>query len=231
MRDRFERIEDYNEVAGSMAEPYRAVAAVGFPEALSRDGYRHLRALFESGLRCGILTILVCDESKPWPSDMPLPGGEKVMQIRIDDDGNWHLQSEGLESLPFEPAESPPVSLRSALIEKIGTAAVAASRVEIPLESILSEADQGQGSTDDGISIVVGSQGANRALSLQLGEGVRQHVLIAGKTGSGKSTLLHSIITSGRITIVPTNCSSTCWTSRKALSSNPTPKAVCHTLA
>ena len=71
LRDRFERIEDYNEVAGSMAEPYRVVAAVGFPEGLSRDGYRHLRALIESGLRCGIFTILVCDESKPWPSDMP----------------------------------------------------------------------------------------------------------------------------------------------------------------
>ena len=44
---------------------------------------------------------------------------------------------------------------------------------------------------------MIGSQGANRSLSLQLGEGVQQHVLIAGKTGSGKSTLLHSIITSG----------------------------------
>ena len=59
LRDQFERIEDYNEVAGSMAEPYRAVAAVGFPEGLSRNGVRHLRALIESGLRCGIFTVLV----------------------------------------------------------------------------------------------------------------------------------------------------------------------------
>ena len=44
---------------------------------------------------------------------------------------------------------------------------------------------------------MIGSQGANRSLNLALGEGVRQHVLIAGKTGSGKSTLLHSIISSG----------------------------------
>ena len=197
LRDRFERIEDYNEVAGSMAEPYRVIAAVGFPEGLTRDSYRHLRALIHSGLRCGIFTILVCDESKPWPADIPLPTGENLLQLRIDDDAKWHLDSEGLERLPFEPAPLPPAEMRSDLVENIGVAAVAASRVEIPLGHILSASDEGTGSTTDGIEIVVGSQGANRKLRLSLGEGVQQHVLIAGKTGSGKSTLLHSIITSG----------------------------------
>ena len=63
---------------------------------------------------------------------------------------------------------------------------VAASRVEIPLESILSADQEATGRPTDGIDIAIGSQGANRTLSLDLGEGVRQHVLIAGKTGSGK---------------------------------------------
>lgn len=197
LRDRFERIEDYNEVAGSMAEPYRAVAAVGLPEGLSRDGYQHLRALIESGVRCGIFTVLVCDESKPWPSDIPMPSGEKVLQLKIDQRGNWRLQADELDELPFVPEASPPVAMRRELVENIGKAAVAASRVEIPLDTILSAETQASGSTSDEIDIVIGSQGANRSLSLELGEGVCQHVLIAGKTGSGKSTLLHSIITSG----------------------------------
>ncbi len=197
LRDRFERIEDYNEVAGSMAEPYRAVAAVGFPEGLTRESYRHLRALLESGLRCGIFTVLVCDREKPWPADMPLPGGEKVLQLDIDDGGQWHLRSEGLDQLPFSPPPPPANSLRMELVDQIGRAAVAASRVEIPLDQILSKEQAGRGCTDDGIEIAIGSQGANRSIALGLGEGVKQHVLIAGKTGSGKSTLLHSIITSG----------------------------------
>ncbi len=197
LRDRFERIEDYNQVAGSMAEPYRAVAGVGLPEGLTREGYKHLRALIESGLRCGIFTILVCDSSKKWPADMPLPGGDKMLQLSIDGESNWQLESDGLQGLPFVPAPLPPVAMRNELIEKIGAATVAASRVEIPLDSILSAADEGKGSTADEIAIPIGSQGANRSLLLDLGEGVRQHVLIAGKTGSGKSTLLHSIITSG----------------------------------
>ncbi len=197
LRDRFERIEDYNELAGTMAEPYRLVAAVGFPEGLSRESYRHLKALLQSGLRCGIFTVLVCDESRPWPSDMPMPTGEQILSLRLDGDGQWSLDLEGLRDLPFEPASLPPASLRNELVERIGQAAVDASRVEIPLQDILSPSNEGAGRTDDGIEIVIGSQGANRSLRLQLGEGVRQHVLIAGKTGSGKSTLLHAIITSG----------------------------------
>lgn len=202
LRDRFARIEDYNGVAGSMAEPYRAVAAVGFPEGLTRDGFRHLRALLESGLRCGIFTVLVCDRSKAWPTDMPAPSGEKVLQLEIDDSGAWHLNCDGLDRLPFQPMTAPNNSLRTQLVDSIGTAAVAAARVEIPLEQILSPGPQARdlqakGRTDDGIQILIGSQGGNRSLSLRLGEGVKQHVLIAGKTGSGKSTLLHCIITAG----------------------------------
>lgn len=197
LRDQFERIEDYNRQAGSMAEPYRAIAAVGFPSGLSREGHVHLRALVESGLRCGIFTILVVDDANPWPSDMPLPSGEKVLSLRIDAGGTWSLLQDGLDDLPLIPADDPPTSIRPALIERIGSDAVAASRVEIPLAGLLPVETSGTGSTADGISIVVGSRGANRGQAVQLGEGVRQHVLIAGKTGSGKSTLLHDIITSG----------------------------------
>ncbi len=196
LRDRFERIEDYNQVAGSMSEPYRAIAAVGFPEALSRGAYSHLRALVESGLRCGIFTILVCDKSKAWPSDMPVPSGEKVLELEINEQGDWHLLAAGLQQIPFAPACPPPQAIRNELIKHIGTAAVSASKVKVPLHNVLSAADEGKGSSDNGLSIVIGSQGANRSLALELGEGVRQHVLIAGKTGSGKSTLLHSIISS-----------------------------------
>ena len=196
LRDRFERIEDYNEVAGSMAQPYRVIAAVGFPEGLSRIGYGHLCALIESGLRCGVLTLLVCDRTKAWPTDMPIPSGDKVIELEISDSGQWRLLASGFQDMPFEPAKAPAKSIREELVHQIGSATVAASKVEIPLHSLLSATTGGSGSSDDGLRIVIGSQGANRTLSLQLGEGVRQHVLIAGKTGSGKSTLLHSIITS-----------------------------------
>ncbi|MDA8745295.1 FtsK/SpoIIIE domain-containing protein [Rubripirellula amarantea] len=197
LRDRFERIEDYNLVAGSMAVPYRAITGIGLPSGLSREGYKHLNAIINSGLRCGIFTILVCRDDQPWPTDMPIPSGSNVMQVRIKEDQGVHLEVPGLEHLALEPLSSPPPNLRDSLVEKIGVATVNASRVEIPLDQVLTSVIEGSGETNSGINIPVGSQGANRTLSLDLGEGVRQHVLIAGKTGSGKSTLLHSIITAG----------------------------------
>ncbi|OUW84865.1 MAG: hypothetical protein CBD74_03940 [Saprospirales bacterium TMED214] len=197
LRDRFERIEDYNRVAGSMAEPYRAVAAVGFPESLSRESYRHLLALLESGLRCGVFTILICDRQKPWPPETPLPDTDKILSLSIDDLGEWQLKSEGMENLPFEPIAAPSAQTRDELVDQVGKAAVAAASVEIPMAHVLSGCEPATGSTGKGIQIPIGRQGANRSLCIELGTGVQQHVLIAGKTGSGKSTLLHSIIMSG----------------------------------
>ncbi len=203
LRDRFARIEDYNAVAGPMAEPYRCVAAIGLPEGLSREGYKYLRALLESGNRCGVMTLLVCDSTKPWPNDMPLPCRDRMLGLNIDDRGDWRLEYESLSTFALVPETSPPVSIRSELAQSIGKAAAAAARVEIPLTSLLPSETDGNQSTRNEVRIPVGSQGANRTLSLQLGEGVRQHTLIAGKTGSGKSTLLHAIICAGMHQYLP----------------------------
>ncbi|MEO1528147.1 MAG: FtsK/SpoIIIE domain-containing protein [Planctomycetota bacterium] len=203
LRDQFDRVEDYNRIAGSMAEPYRAVAAIGLPEGLTRIGYKHLRALIESGIRCGVFVLMVVQKDQAWSAEQPLPKDHRLLELSIDAAGHWSLRHEGLDTLHFTPAANVPADLRGDLSEKIGQAAVEAARVEVPLESLLPSENGGDGSTDDGIDITIGSQGGQRTVSLVLGEGVRQHVLIAGKTGSGKSTLLHAIITSGAHQFTP----------------------------
>lgn len=224
LRDRFERIEDYNEVAGSLAEPYHAIAAVGFPEGLSRDSYQHLLSLIQSGLRCGVFVVLVIEQGQTWPPDMPEIDSDKLIRIAYDSksshsetigesetqqpgNSHWVCKSNGLEDLEFWPAPPPPQAIRDPLIRRIGKASLEAARVIVELESLLPgekvPESGATGGTDSGISITIGSQGAGRTRSLLLGEGVRQHVLIAGKTGSGKSTLLHSIITAGAAQYTP----------------------------
>ncbi|TWT74744.1 FtsK/SpoIIIE domain-containing protein [Allorhodopirellula solitaria] len=200
LRDRFERIEDYNEVAGSLAEPYHAIAAVGFPDGLSRESYMHLNSLIQSGGRCGVFVILVLEQGKTWPADMPPIQSDKLLRIENRDD-HWYCDYEGIDDLEFWPAPPPTAETREPMIRRIGRSALEASRVVLELKSLLpGEAVPVQGQTEStaaGLAITIGSQGAGRTRRLQLGEGVRQHVLIAGKTGSGKSTLLHSIITAG----------------------------------
>ncbi|MEP6170596.1 MAG: FtsK/SpoIIIE domain-containing protein [Rhodopirellula bahusiensis] len=256
LRDQYERLEDYNQVADSLAQPYEAIAAVGFPDGLSRETHSQLASLIRSGIRCGVFVILVVDEKHEWPADMPmfdhpnllrlkygdagLDSGEEAARkdpsvafdgldrsmlsgekpepnengiipiatkrrVRLLDDGitagHWRLLNAGLDEFEFWPAPPPMPQDRSAMINRIGRLAQEASRVVVPLTSLLPE-EQLPGpeqttSAADGLDVIIGSSGAGRNRSLDLGEGVRQHVLIAGKTGSGKSTLLHSIVTSG----------------------------------
>lgn len=215
LRDRFERIEQYNAIAGSLAEPYRAIAAVGLPESLTRDAYKSLRAILDSALRCGIWTILVCDRSRPWPPEMPLPEDQRLLRLSIDEDGRWRHGSPGLDALPFVPTPSPPAVMRPELIRSLGTAAAQAANVEVPFARLMTPATPaapaerdgeepravplppGDRISDGGLEIPLGVQGAGRIHSLRLGEGVKQHVLVVGKTGSGKSSLLHTLMTAG----------------------------------
>ncbi|MEM9368465.1 MAG: FtsK/SpoIIIE domain-containing protein, partial [Planctomycetota bacterium] len=213
LRDAFERIEDYNAVAGALAEPYHAVAAVGFPEGLSRDAYSNLMSLIRSGRRCGVLVVMVVEKGKPWPSDLPEPSGDDVLHLSLDaiadDRGEkqlrWHCNT-GLGAWGFQPGPAPTPEIRGALARRLGKASLEAGRVIVPLRDLLAEQqldDESEPNTDHGIEVLIGSQGAGRQSRLKLGEGVRQHVVIAGKTGSGKSTLLHDIITAGASRYTP----------------------------
>lgn len=128
LRDRFARIEDYNEAAGDMAVPYCGIAAVGFPTGLSREANKHLQSIIDSGLRCGVFTILVCNFDQTWPSDMPVPSGENVMTLRVSQTDGWQVESGGVRKLGFVPFPPPPPSIREMLAQKIGRLAKGASR-------------------------------------------------------------------------------------------------------
>ncbi|QDS92843.1 FtsK-like domain-containing protein [Roseimaritima multifibrata] len=203
LRDQFDTIEDYNQIAGSLAEPYRIVAGVGLPGGITPESANHLRAMVDSARRCGTFLILVRDETLPWPKEFPSLEDPRLMRMRIDSENEWSYLDHSFSKHAFLPCAPPPIPDQLGWTEVIGQAAVAANRVEIPLQKILPAGSMGTSESSDTLEIPIGSQGAYRSLALKLGEGVRQHVLIAGKTGSGKSTLLHTIITAGAMLYTP----------------------------
>lgn len=203
LRDRYATIEDFNREAGALAEPYRVVAAFGVPTGLSRDGIESLRALVEGGRRCGVFSIIVRDLSQPWPAELPPLPESHVLRLRIDDAGKIRHTDPALCELSISPVAPPPANEIPGLAERIGLASLAANRVEIPLDDLVPAVDYDTQDSASGLSIPVGRQGVGRSLDIQLGAGMRQHMLVAGKTGSGKSTLLHSMIMSAAMRYSP----------------------------
>jgi DNA segregation ATPase FtsK/SpoIIIE, S-DNA-T family len=58
LRGQFDSIDAYNEHAGEIAEPHRALVVFDFPTGFSAQATRQLLSLIENGTRCGVHVIL-----------------------------------------------------------------------------------------------------------------------------------------------------------------------------
>ena len=196
LRNEFETIVDYNKQAGELAEPLRVVVFADFPEGLTDAACKRFASLLQSGARCGVHFLLLRDPTKPLPE---LIKENEVLQrcLRVQwKQDRFVVDAPGLEQVPFTPAAMPSAPVLQSILQNIGRCAKSSSRVEVPFQAIEPKFDQRWTSSSAKIlRVPVGRSGANKLQSIEIGEGTRQHVLLAGKTGSGKSTLLHALIT------------------------------------
>ncbi len=197
LRNEFSTIAEYNKQAGEIAEPYRFFVMADCPVNLSETAARRLTSIANSGMRCGVFTLIVTSDTKK------LPAG-----LRLDDFKNngTHLVYKA-NMLQWEDADfssyqltldTPPDELQlTSLLHTVGKNAVDSSRVEVPFGTIAprNELDRWSCNSAHDIHVPLGRCGATKLQYLTLGHGTAQHVLLAGKTGSGKSTLLHILIT------------------------------------
>lgn len=195
LRNQFDSLEEYNEFAGEVAEPYRILVISHLPAGFSEKTMRRLLSITNSGARCGVFTFIMVDESQPTPRDFEMSDLEQNSTVLQWQDDHFVWKDEVFGQYPLK-LESPPSSdLCTTLMQQIGEAALLASRVEVPFLSVAPPEDEWWSeSSRKGIHLPLGRAGATRRQFLDLGQGTSQHVLIAGKTGSGKSTLLHALI-------------------------------------
>jgi DNA segregation ATPase FtsK/SpoIIIE, S-DNA-T family len=114
LRGQFATIDEYNQHAGEVAQPYRVLAVFDYPTGFSERAQRQLLSLIENGPRCGVYTILHYDPSAGSrdghanvPVDRLIHGMRKV---------RWHGGTAQMSGPAGEnvaallPDEAPPVS-------------------------------------------------------------------------------------------------------------------------
>ncbi|MGW8255974.1 MAG: FtsK/SpoIIIE domain-containing protein [Thermoguttaceae bacterium] len=196
LRKEFQTIQQYNEYAGELAEPYRVLVVANFPANFSDSAAQRLKSIIASGARCGVFVLLSVNKKLPLSRHFPLSDIESQgLTLR------WN-QSQFVWQLPdCTPLtinlDAPPSAERfNEIVLTAGSQAKDAGRVEVPFANIIPPENKWWSAhSRAGIDVPLGCAGAMKLQHLDLGQGTSQHVLISGKTGSGKSTLLHVLIT------------------------------------
>lgn len=196
LRNEFETIDEYNEQAGELAEPYRFLVVANYPANFSEDACRRLSSIISSGARCGVYTLIAQDARQPHPPGIEQEDIEGACVHLAHNGDRFVWKDEVFEQYPLACTAPPSEDTLTRLMHRIGAAAKESGRVEVSFDVIAPEDGElwSRSGTED-VRVPLGRTGATRLQSLSLGRGVAQHALIAGKTGSGKSTLLHVMVT------------------------------------
>ena len=206
LRSDFESIDQYNEQAGEIAEPYRFVFIYDFPENFDNETCLALERIIANGARCGVHVVMVWNESKR------LPHGVKPEQI-IQRAQHYKMNGNELKLVDLEAKDGisirfsldmpPEEGIVSQIVKGHGESAAAGAVVEVPYENLIHrvmENEQGYWSLDNSqhLAAPLGPTGARKIQELRFGaQGTTaHHALLIGRTGSGKSNLLHVLIVS-----------------------------------
>jgi hypothetical protein len=200
LRNEFASIQQYNDHAGEVAEPFRVLVIAGFPHQFTEESTRRLMSILTSGARCGVYTLLAIDDSAALPKNLTLEKVKASTQSFRWHDDRWIAETDPFSDLVLQLDPPPADAKATELIKRVGHLAKDTQRVQVPFSYVAPPADSiWQTHSDDQLVVPLGRVGATQQLALRLGHGTSQHVLISGKTGSGKSNLLNAMITNAAL--------------------------------
>lgn len=205
LRDDYPTIDDYNRIAGEIAEPYRYLVIADFPANFSEDAAARLASIIDAGARCGVFVVMLADPAGKMPPGIDLRElRSRAIVLQGLPGGLFCVAGKALRELAFTPDEPPSETRTVELLTRVGEEAQRAGRVEVSYSVVgPPEGQVWSRSAAEELRVPIGRAGATKAQEIRLGRGTSQHALIAGKTGSGKSTLLHVLTTAAMLWHAP----------------------------
>jgi S-DNA-T family DNA segregation ATPase FtsK/SpoIIIE len=204
LRNEYASIQEYNEKAGELAEPFRFLVLADFPANVNEQAAKRLASIISSGPRCGVFTLIAADAKQKLPNYIPIADIERHSNVYLWKDNGFTLKDDDFARWPLTLDALPEEPRLIDIVKSIGVAAKDSSRVQVPFDTVAPPRGQEWSieSADD-VHVALGRSGANKIQHITLGPGTAQHALIAGRTGSGKSTLLHVLITNAAMWYSP----------------------------
>ncbi|HEU5377538.1 MAG TPA: CHAT domain-containing protein [Ktedonobacteraceae bacterium] len=136
LQNRYQTLEQYNELAGELAEPYRVLAVIGFPFNFTPDAVRLLIDIVNNGPRCGISALILMDTKRP------LPDGFDVTELkRAVTTFSWENQCFVWQDNDFGKCQivldlPPKPDLFNRIVQEVGQQAQSTKDVRISFERI-----------------------------------------------------------------------------------------------
>jgi S-DNA-T family DNA segregation ATPase FtsK/SpoIIIE len=204
LRNEYKTLEEYNQQAGEVAEPYRFLVVANFPAGFNENSLRRLASIASAGPRCGVFTLITVDTKQAMPVNFQLAEIEQYATVLRWQDGRFRWNHADFEKLPLELDQPPTGERCTEIVRACGQAAKESKRVEVPFEVVAPKQNAWwTESAAKSLEVPLGRAGATALQSLKLGRGTSQHVLVAGKTGSGKSTMLHALVVNAALRFSP----------------------------
>ncbi|MFM8803272.1 MAG: hypothetical protein ACKOK8_05100, partial [Planctomycetia bacterium] len=135
LRNEYESIGDYNADA-EVPEPYRFVVVANFPANFTETSARRLASIASSGARCGVYTIVSVDTSQHMPANFSLADLEKHATTLVLKDGVPTWSDPDFGKWPLAVERPPTEEVFTQIIQRVGKAAKAAKRVEVPFDRV-----------------------------------------------------------------------------------------------
>jgi S-DNA-T family DNA segregation ATPase FtsK/SpoIIIE len=196
LRNEYESLTEYNAQAGRLAEKYQFLVIADFPTNFTEVAVKRLQSIAASGPRCGVHLLIHWDQRKAAPVEFVPEELRKNAVCIVPKGDGFALADANWDGLKLTLDAPPEAERATQLLQLIGKASTDSYRVEMPFEEVApADSELWSLDTTNELRVPVGRTGATKLQYLALGQGTRQHGLVAGKTGSGKSTLFHVIIT------------------------------------
>lgn len=202
LRNQYSTIDEYNRIAGEIAEPYRILVVVGFPTGFNKETANQLTNIAAAGPRCGVSVLMTIDTEQPLPPGFKLAELERNAKVISWNGQDFAWQYKDIGTYTIQLDMLPERKILSQLLKRIGEKALAArQRVEIPFRWVIDRQDlpeyrwwASDQNTIEEIATPLGRIGATKYQSLRFGKLTAHHALIVGMTGAGKTNLLHVLI-------------------------------------